>query len=253
MTVNLLRNFSLASAYALGAQQLDPVNMTLLLDLAAKVVSYNLPVGNPDNAEVLKNLSVAGAMQGSYTPPANLNYTAVNSAINATLRAAATDPSNFAPTPNTPWTGWARDSVGNWFRKYALRAFTTGNMGYLAITTDVNYPRNVVGNPLTLGSDECFLFTFPRKPPLQDGGFWSLTAYGADRFLVANDLNRYSQGDRGTLTFPDGGLVYGESEQDGMFQILIQPADVAPPSNWTSNWLPAPAGGGPVWLFCKCG
>jgi hypothetical protein len=41
--------------------------------------------------------------------------------------------------------------------------------------------------------------------------------------------------------------VYGSDsdvEQDGAFQLLIQAADVSPPANWTSNWLPGPSGGG---------
>jgi hypothetical protein len=60
--------------------------------------------------------------------------------------------------------------------------------------------------------------------------------------LVGNAL-----GDRSNLTFPSGELVYDEDlGNDGEYQILIQPADAASPSNWTSNWLPAPAGGGKV-------
>lgn len=49
------------------------------------------------------------------------------------------------------------------------------------------------------------------------------------------------------LTYPDGEPVYGNSsnpKRDGVFQVLVQPANVKPPANWTSNWLPAPSGGG---------
>ena len=250
LTTELLQNLSLAEAKALGAQQLDEGNMTLLLELAAKVASYNLPIDNPDNAEVLKNLSIAGARHGVYRKPPSLNISAVNAESNATLRAAAADPTNFSPSP--PWTGFARSALGNFHRLYALRAFVSGNLGYLAITTDQNFPRNPIGNPLSLGPDECFIFTFPRRPPLEPAGFWSLTAYGSDRFFVPNDLDRYSLGDRSAITFADGTPVYGSEAEDGLFQLLVQPANIAPPANWTSNWLPAPAGGGPVYLFCKC-
>lgn len=53
-------------------------------------------------------------------------------------------------------------------------------------------------------------------------------------------------GDRSGIRYPNGRLVYGgNSTSDGdEFQILVQAADKIPPANWTSNWLPAPSGGG---------
>jgi hypothetical protein len=44
----------------------------------------------------------------------------------------------------------------------------------------------------------------------------------------------------------DGRLVGNSSTGDEPFDILLQAADVQPPANWTSNWLPAPAGGGSI-------
>lgn len=60
-------------------------------------------------------------------------------------------------------------------------------------------------------------------------GFWSLTVYGTDMFLVDNEIDRYSIGDR------TPGLRHDE---DGSLPLVIgasRPAD-------TRNWLPAPAG-----------
>jgi hypothetical protein len=67
-----------------------------------------------------------------------------------------------------------------------------------------------------------------------------LTVYGADQYLVPNELGRYVIGDRSTqLKFEDGGLVYGDDGAngtvDGRFQVLLQPADNPPPVNWTSK------------------
>lgn len=59
--------------------------------------------------------------------------------------------------------------------------------------------------------------------------FWSLTAYGTDLYLVENEIDRWSLGDR------TPGLVYAE---DGSLTIQVsaeRPADI-------SNWLPVPAG-----------
>ena len=65
------------------------------------------------------------------------------------------------------------------------------------------------------------------EPPVD--GFWSLSLYGPDMFFVANEIDRYSIGDRteGLRREPDGGLdiVIGHE----------RPRRAA-------NWLPAPAG-----------
>lgn len=67
-------------------------------------------------------------------------------------------------------------------------------------------------------------------PPVD--AFWSITMYGADRYLVDNAIGRYSIGDR------TPGLVPG---RDGSLTIHIQrnePGSAAA----RANWLPAPAG-----------
>ncbi|KAI7093225.1 hypothetical protein KC352_g39946, partial [Hortaea werneckii] len=82
-------------------------------------------------------------------------------------------------------------------------------------------------------------------------GFWSITGYEGD-YLIPNPQNVYALGDRSNITYPDGSRVYSSGAQNrsnysmsnAQFQILVQPADVAPPANWSSNWLPGPVGGG---------
>ncbi len=59
--------------------------------------------------------------------------------------------------------------------------------------------------------------------------FWSLTAYGTDLYLVANEIDRWSIGDR----TPE--LVYAD---DGSLTIHISANH--PPD--TANWLPVPSG-----------
>jgi len=46
-------------------------------------------------------------------------------------------------------------------------------------------------------------------------------------------------------------MVYGANAMPGPFQVLLQPADVTPPANWTNNWLPAPNGGGALAFIRK--
>jgi len=73
------------------------------------------------------------------------------------------------------------------------------------------------------------------EPPVN--GFWSLTVYGADFFLVENEINRYSISNRttGIIRDDDGGLTI----------------DIGPkaPDN-RSNWLPTPSG--PCILVMRC-
>ncbi len=67
--------------------------------------------------------------------------------------------------------------------------------------------------------------------PVDDRGFWSLTMYNENGFLVSNPINRFSIGDR------TPGLVFAA---DGSLRLYIQCTD--PGSDLSANWLPAPCG-----------
>jgi hypothetical protein len=70
---------------------------------------------------------------------------------------------------------------------------------------------------------------FPTRPPVQDTGFWSLTVYGKDSYLVPNKGKRYAVGDRSPLQkLPDGSFVIHISQHR--------------PHNF-GNWLPCPPNG----------
>lgn len=68
-------------------------------------------------------------------------------------------------------------------------------------------------------------------PPVDPRGFWSLTMYDANGFLVNNAINRYSISNR------TPGVQF---EADGSLKLYIQCGD--PGGAKTSNWLPAPCG-----------
>lgn len=77
-----------------------------------------------------------------------------------------------------------------------------------------------------------------RFPPGGDppvGAFWSLTLYGPDLFLVANEIDRFSIGDRtpGLRRAADGSLT---------ITIAHDPPLDEHGRPDTANWLPAPAG-----------
>ncbi|KAH6625909.1 hypothetical protein C7974DRAFT_473159 [Boeremia exigua] len=97
----------------------------------------------------------------------------------------------------------------------------------------------------SLAPNQSLLWTFSGKPPVQaqDFGFWSVTVYGDDQYLIPNPIGRSSVSDRTwNLTYQGTNqTIYGpnaNSTTNGPFQILLQPSDIPPPANWTSNWLP---------------
>jgi hypothetical protein len=86
---------------------------------------------------------------------------------------------------------------------------------------------DIEGNDLDGTQSLALRFAAGALPPCN--AFWSLTAYGTDLYLVENEIDRFSIGDRTT------GLVYAH---DGSLTIQIsaeRPADI-------SNWLPVPPG-----------
>ncbi|MCL2423393.1 MAG: DUF1254 domain-containing protein [Micrococcales bacterium] len=79
-------------------------------------------------------------------------------------------------------------------------------------------------------------FAPDQLPPVEQYGFWSVTAYGEDDFLIANDLGRYAINDRSDLVL----------NEDGSLDILLQ-ADS--PTEKMGNWLPV--GSGPFHLYLR--
>ncbi|KAJ5295457.1 hypothetical protein N7508_010278 [Penicillium antarcticum] len=139
------------------------------------------------------------------------------------------------------WDSAFPECMGNFGSNYAARYYIA-KFGYLGVTSDqAIYPSRP--QALRFEHDEAVLVRFSRRPVLLMTGFWSLTAYDADQYLVKNNLNRYVLGDRDDMTFPDGARLDDENK-DGEFFILLQPADVPPPAQWKNHWLPSPAGGG---------
>ncbi len=62
-------------------------------------------------------------------------------------------------------------------------------------------------------------------PPFKEKGFWSITAYGDDDFLIDNPINRYSVSNRTAL----------EKNEDRSVDIYIQKDE---PEKHRANWLP---------------
>lgn len=81
-----------------------------------------------------------------------------------------------------------------------------------------------------LDGKHSYAVLFNARPPVAEAGFWSLTAYDADSFVVANQERRYSIGDRSPL----------KKRADGSFTILVSHQRG---SEDVENWLGCPPKG----------
>lgn len=119
--------------------------------------------------------------------------------------------------------------IGDFGQEYNYRALVA-MAGLGANTVDVAiYPKTEVdnqGNFLT--GEHSYILHFDSFPPVLEGGFWSITAYGEDDFLIDNPLNRYCINDRSDL----------KANADGTVDIVL--AQQAPEN--ITNWLPVSKG-----------
>ncbi|KAL7797889.1 hypothetical protein V8C43DRAFT_329191 [Trichoderma afarasin] len=194
------------------------------LELTARLQAANPPFNVTDVAFIDATLFAAGIHNGTYHQPAGFDLGKANSLADAEIRV---------------YTQTGR-LYGDNFAARSLLA----QIGYLNLQeSQAIYPFSLAEEDGTtsIAHNEALLYTFVggKPPTLSPEGFWSVTMYDAEHFLIANSLNVYALGDRSNLTYPDGTPVYGPTsgpENDvRVFQILIQAADIAPPINWTNN------------------
>ncbi|HMH08836.1 MAG TPA: DUF1214 domain-containing protein, partial [Terriglobales bacterium] len=86
------------------------------------------------------------------------------------------------------------------------------------------------GKVLNGASSYVMHFTKADIPPIHPQGFWSLTVYDKEYFLVSNSINRYSLSPRDQL----------QPNPDGSMDLYIQKESPGPDKQ--ANWLPAPDG-----------
>lgn len=99
------------------------------------------------------------------------------------------------------------------------------------LPADATYPNTKVdatGQALDGSHRYRLHFNAGELPPVH--AFWSVTAYGADDFFIANPLHRHALGDRDPLVF----------NADGSLDLFVQAE--APAGDRGSNWLPVQAG-----------
>lgn len=209
-----------------------------IMQLTARIAPHNPPHNLSDTSRVNSMLKEAGIKNGKYTPPVGLNLTRALGITERRATDTAQLPSNSIDLDNE-WQMLASQAQGDFDINYLARQNFAQTL-YLGLTqSEAFYPAYQSLDPaqtLHVGAKEAYLVTMSSKPKLGGGGFWSMTMYNSQGYLIENDLKTYSLSDRGNLTYADGVPVYGsEDHEDSSFQLLIQPADVQPPQNWTTK------------------
>ena len=122
------------------------------------------------------------------------------------------------------------EPIGDFNTEYAYRALVA-LAGLGANTVEVAlYPKieqDADGNTLT--GEKSYILHFESYPQVLEGGFWSVTAYGDDDFLIDNPIDRYCINDRSGL----------QANDDGSVDVIL--SEDAPQN--TTNWLPVGDGG----------
>lgn len=122
------------------------------------------------------------------------------------------------------------EPIGDFNTEYVYRALVA-LAGLGANTVEVAlYPKieqDADGNTLT--GEKSYLLHFESYPQVLEGGFWSVTAYGDDDFLIDNPIDRYCINDRSGL----------QANDDGSVDVIL--SEDAPKD--TTNWLPVGDGG----------
>jgi hypothetical protein len=113
------------------------------------------------------------------------------------------------------------------YQQFQIGSNDISESAYSFVDTDSH------GRPLDGSDGAVYRLRFPggALPPVEPGGYWSVTMYGADSLLVANPIDRYALRveQPGFVLDPDGGAT-------------ITLAASLPPGTPEATWLPAPAG-----------
>ena len=186
-----------------------------------------------DDTEMLTSLASIGVTPGS-TPSRSANTDALAAGV-STGDTMVNDSYDLALTAAGGWR--TPSAAGHFGQDYLIRA-ATAKWG-LGANENVE-SRYFLADTDSLGERldgrSGYVVHIPPGEPLvpvstPEGGWWSLTMYDNENFLVPNLLGRYSLGS-------DPAALH--RNPDGSVDLILSAAP--PPPELLSNWLPAPSG-----------
>ncbi|MBL7488151.1 DUF1254 domain-containing protein [Frankia sp. AgB1.9] len=196
-------------------------------ELAALLASDPPPAAD---RPVLAELATLGVTPGS-TPSKGKDPATVAVLAKAAREAEATvtRAADRLGEPAGTWT--ASYGFGTYGTDYLTRAAVAATLLAANVPEEATYysaRADSTGQPLSGAATYRLQFPAGGLPPAGPGGFWSVTLYGEDNFLVDNPAKVYAIGDR------TEGLTRGA---DGSLDLVVSATQ---PSGPAANWLPAP-------------
>ena len=189
---------------------------------------FQLMVDNPpapEDAPLLKRLALEGLEPGQAVKLSTLNgigFSVGRWLANLKIKRALSDKDKEGSWRTPPL------NLGKYGTDYNTRA-VVAMVGLGAnLPEDAIYPNTVSdqeGRALNGKHKYRIHFDAKQLPPVK--AFWSITAYGANEFLIDNPLQRFALGDRDDLHY----------NSDGSLDIWIQ-AEAPANADMKKNWLP---------------
>jgi DNA sulfur modification protein DndE len=129
-----------------------------------------------------------------------------------------------------PVNGWViLRNLGSYETDYHKRAIVAHQGLGANLDADAIYPNaSIDGNGEKLTGTKNYILHFSKEEVPTVKGFWSLTVYGKDGFLVSNPLNRFALGSNSKLKY----------NADGSLDVYLQ--NDSPGKQLETNWLPTP-------------
>lgn len=207
--------------------QVNAMDAAAYFDRLAEMMGANPPY--PEDAPFLARLATLGIEPGKPFDLASLEP-AVRGALEAAPKAGLSRLLSEGPQAIPVKNGWNLAlNAGDYGTDYLVRSYVAVvGLGANRVE-DAFYPNarmDSAGQPLD--GANTYVVHFDSEPPVK--GFWSLTAYTAERFLVPNPINRFAIRGSDPLV----------RNSDGSFDVYLQAE--SPGSETEANWLPVPAG-----------
>ena len=188
----------------------------------------------PEDAGVMEAISAIGVGPGLTFDPAILGGDAAErwTAMLKNLTAELTQSSGKFLVDNGAFR-FMGEPISRFGQEYDYRALVAiGGFGANPADVAVYMKAGLDDAGNVLNGENAYILHFEPDalPPVEENGFWSITAYGDDDFLIDNPLNRYAINDRSEF----------ELNGDGSLDILLQANQ---PDEHASNWLPTGTAG----------
>ena len=210
------------------ADQVNSMQVQEFFQILCDMLTDN-PAASYDSA-MIKDLSKVGITPGAVFDLSSFPESQ-QKAINAGYEDGKSRFGNLSDVvPRTYSNGWGYfvDGIGDYGNDYETRAYVA-IVGFGAnLPEDAVYPKVEVDNTnQPLHNINKYTITFPPGQTPPNSGFWSITMYNEQYFLVENPINRYAVGSYNDLQYnPDNSLT-----------LYIQQSP--PDAEFQSNWLPS--------------